>query len=380
VRRDIRQIDWVRLIPVVLVLVFLIAINMRRRTDVSAPQAAGVKYTSYSTDGQGAKALYLLLDNLGYKPKRLRAPHFTGLRADGLAVILAPDQLPISETDTERLLEWIQLGNTLLFAPGRSEDQLTKALGITRRQRQSREAFIVPVSSTNLTAGIQRISVQSGNRVLIKRNYDNASKMPALPVVQHFGDSAGGVVVSMSEGAGTVIVVSDPYLVTNAGLPVAGNLDLFVNILFSYAADAKTVYFDEYHHGFERRTSILHLLAGTSLGWALLQVAIAVILLMFSRARRFGQPKPMLKETHRSSLEYVTSLAGIYQSARASDQVLSNLYNRLLNSVRGRPSSASVRTVMDECSLKMKDGNISERELMDLSRRMELARRPKGGK
>jgi len=370
VRRNIRQIDWVRLIPVVLVLVFLIAINIRRRTDISAPQASGVKYTSYSTDGQGAKALYLLLEKLDYKPKRLRAPNFAGLRADGLAVILAPDQLPISETDTERLLEWIQQGNTLLFAPGRSEDQLTKALGITRRQRQSGEAFIAPVSSTNLTAGIQGVSVQSGNRVLTRRN----------DAVRHFGDSAGGVVVSMSEGAGTVIVVSDPYLVTNAGLPVAGNLDLFVNILFSHAAGAKTVYFDEYHHGFERRPSIFHLLAGTSLGWALLQVAIAAILLMFSRARRFGQPKPMLKGTHRSSLEYVTSLAGIYQSARASDQVLSNLYNRLMHSVRGRPSSENVRAVMDECRLKMKDGNISERELMDLSRRMELARRPKGGK
>lgn len=372
-RRDIRQINWVRLIPVVLALVFLIAVNIRHRTDISAPQGAGVEYTSYSTDGQGAKALYLLLEKLGYKPKRLRTPKFAGLRANGLAVILAPDQLPIGETDTERLLEWVQQGNTLLFAPGRSEDQLTKALGITRHQRQSGKTFIAPVSSTNLTAGIQGISIQSEDRVLIKRSYD-------FPVVQHFGDSAGGVVVSMSEGEGTVIVVSDPYLLTNAGLPVAGNLDLFVNILFSHAADAGTVYFDEYHHGFERRPSIFHLLAGTSLGWALLQVAIAVILLMFSRARRFGQPKPMLKETHRSSLEYVTSLAGIYQSARASDQVLSNLYNRLMHSVRGRPSSESVRAVMDECSLKMKDGNISERELMDLSRRMELARRPKGGK
>jgi hypothetical protein len=369
-RRNVRQVDWVRLIPVVLILVALIAINIYRRTGKSEPQAVGVRYTSYSTERRGARALYLLLGKLGYEPKRLRSPRFGGIRADGLAVILAPDRLSISETETKQLLEWVKQGNTLLFAPGRFDERLTKSLGVKLHQRPARKASVPSVASTELTAGVEGVSVLSGDRILTKRN----------DVVRHFGDRAGAVVASIPEGEGTAIVVSDPYIMTNAGLPEAGNLDLLVNILLSHATDAKTVYFDEYHHGFKRRPSVLHLLRGTSLGWALLQVALAAILLMISRARRFGQPKPVLRESHRSSLEYVTSLAGIYQSARAPDQALASLYNRLTYSVRGRPSSASVRAVMDECSLKMSGGNISERELIDLSRRMEMARRPKGGK
>lgn len=370
-RRNVRQTDWVRLIPIVLILVALIAISIYRRMGgASEPQSIGVRYTSYSTEKQGAKALYLLLEKLEYEPKRLRAPYSKGIRADGLAVILAPDRLPISEMEAEQLLEWVKQGNTLLFAPGRSDNRLAKSLGIRLHQRPARMASIPPVASTELTAGVGGILVLSGDRILTARN----------DVVRHFGDSDGAVVASVPEGEGTAIVVSDPYIMTNAGLPEAGNLDLLVNILLSHATDVKTVYFDEYHHGFKRQPGVLQLLRGTSLGWALLQVAIAAVLLMFSRARRFGQPKPVLRESHRSSLEYVTSLAGIYQSARAPDQALSSLYNRLTYSVRGRPSSASVRAVMDECSLKMSGGDISERELIDLFRRMELARRPKGGK
>jgi len=369
-RRNIRQTDWIKLIPVALVLVALIVINIYRRTGEPEPQAVGVRYTSYSTESQGAKALYLLLEKLGYEPKRLRAPRFKGMRADGLVVILAPDQLPIGEIETEQLLEWVKRGNTLLFAPGRFDNRLAESLGVKLHQRPARKASITPVASTNLASGIQGVSVLSGDRIITGRN----------DAVQHFGDKAGAVVASLPEGAGTAIILSDPHIVTNAGLPEAGNLDLFVNILLSHATDAKTVYFDEYHHGFMRRPSVLHLLKGTSLGWAFLQVALAAVLLMVSRARRFGQPKPVLKESHRSSLEYVTSLAGIYQNARATDQALSSLYNRLAYSARGRQSSANVRELMDECNLKMSGGDISERELINLSRRMELARRPKGGK
>jgi hypothetical protein len=357
------------LIPIVLILAALIAINVFRKRGAPArsPQATNVEYTSYSTGERGTKALYLLLEKLGYKPRRLRVPHLTATRAEGLAIVLVPGRPSIDRTDVERLLEWVRQGNTLLFAPNEYEDQLAGSLGIKLHRGRSLETSIAPFAFTNLTVGIQRLVVRSGDRVVTER----------MDVLQHFRDSVGGVVVSLREGAGTVVVLSDPYLMTNAGLPEGDNLTLLTNILFSYA-DAKTVYFDEYHHGFERRPTLLHLFRSTSLGWALLQVAAAVVLLMYSRGRRFGRPKPPRTrgEAHRLSVEYVTSLAGIYRTAQASSVALSNLRERLLRSVKSPSSSESIRELMDQCERKMRDPKINEKDLIDLSRRMELARHP----
>ncbi len=86
----------------------------------------------------------------------------------------------------------------------------------------------------------------------------------------------------------------------------------------------------------------------------------------------------MLSESHRSSVEYVTSLARIYQTAEASDIALSELYERLLRSVRSRAVGGSVRELMDECESK-KYKKLSEKELLELSRRIALAQRPTEG-
>ncbi len=352
------------LILIVLVLALLIAVSFFRQRSVPtrSPQAEDVKYISYSAEKHGTKALYLLLKKLGYRPKRLRMPHLTEMRAKGLAIILAPDRPPINKTDAEALLDWLRRGNTMLFAPSDGEDRLAKSLGIELSRGQPAEASIAPFAFTNLTAGVQRLSVRSGDRILTER----------MNAVKHFSDSAGGVIISLREGEGTAIVLSDPYFITNAGLSEGDNLKLLVNVLLACVDDTKTVYFDEYHHGFGERPTVLHLLKGTSLGWALLQVAGAVALLMYSRGRRFGKPKPVLSEEHRSSVEYVTSLADIYRSAQASNVALSNLCDRMDN--------GSVSELRDECRRKIAKGKIDEKELLDLSKRMELARHTGEGK
>jgi hypothetical protein len=354
------------LILTILVLALLIAVSFFRQKSVpaSSSQTEDVKYTSYSAGKQGAKALYLLLKKLDYKPKRLRMPHLTDMRTGGLAIILAPDNPPISEADAGKILDWLRQGNMLLFVPGERGDQLAKSLRVKLSQRQSPGTSISPFALTNLTAGIRRLTVRSGDRIVAERE----------DAVRHFGDSAGGVIISFREGNGTVIVASDPYLMTNVGLPESDNLKLLVNILLLHTNNAKTVYFDEYNHGFVGRPSVLHLLWDTPLGWALLQVAAAVALLMFSRGRRFGRPKPVLSQEHRSSVEYVTSLAGIYQAAQATDMALSSLYERLLRSTK---TSAEL---VEECKRRMREGEISERELIDLARRMESARHPREGR
>jgi hypothetical protein len=43
------------------------------------------------------------------------------------------------------------------------------------------------------------------------------------------------------------------------------------------------------------------------------------------------------------------------------------------------PPSESVRELMDRCKRKIESGKISDRDLIDLSKRIELARHPREG-
>ena len=152
------------LIPVALILAALIAVNLlyKRSKPSRSSQRVHVDYTSYSAEEQGAKAFYLLLERLGYRSRRLRTSYHE--MQEGLAVVIAPDQ-PIDEMDVARLLEWVRQGNTLILVPDGREDRLTGALRITLRQRQLRRRSIAPSASTDLTAGIQELTVLSGNRI-----------------------------------------------------------------------------------------------------------------------------------------------------------------------------------------------------------------------
>lgn len=365
------------LIPIVIALAALIAVSVlfKRNESARSPQMDHIEYTSYSTGKRGAKAFYLLLDKLGYKPKRLHTPYDTKMNSGKLAFLLAP-QHAIKETTAQRLVKWVRKGNTLVFiprtmriAPRGGRDPFAKALQINVHRRFPRNKTLTPDVSTELTTGIENLVIQSGNRIRTKRE----------DVTRYFGDRAGMVALSLPEEKGTVIAISDPYIITNAGMTEGDNLNLITNILFSYAASAKTVYIDEYHHGFVKQRTIWDILKETPLGFALVQVALAIILLMYSRGRRFGQPKPVLKEAHRSSTEYVTSLASIYQATKASDIALSSLYERLLRSVRNSSTGEDVVELLDECRRKMRDEKLSEKELLNLSKRIALAQSPSEG-
>src|SRR5262249_31266039 len=64
--------------------------------------------------------------------------------------------------------------------------------------------------------------------------------------VTHIADRNGALVVDYAYGRGRVIVLSDPYLVTNVGLRAKDNLQLAINALTGYEG---LIAFDEYHQG-----------------------------------------------------------------------------------------------------------------------------------
>ena len=67
----------------------------------------------------------------------------------------------------------------------------------------------------------------------------------AAPVV-HIGNREGALLVDYAYGKGRIVVLSDPYIVTNSGIRLNDNLQLAINTL---AGCGGLIAFDEYHQG-----------------------------------------------------------------------------------------------------------------------------------
>jgi hypothetical protein len=145
------------------------------------------------------------------------------------------------------------------------------------------------------------------------------------PVV-HLADPRGALLADYPHGAGRIIILSDPFIVANTGLARADNLQLAVNVI---AGGGGLIAFDEYHQGHAvTRNELLAYFEGTPILAALGQATLVVLLVLWTRGRRFARPLPLARVDRRSSLEFVASMAELQQRARAFDLAIENIYTR----------------------------------------------------
>ena len=150
------------------------------------------------------------------------------------------------------------------------------------------------------------------------------------PVV-HFEGERGALLVDYPHGQGRIVLLSDPYIVTNNGVSRADNLQLAINVVAGYGG---LVAFDEFHQGHAAtHNALIQYFAGTPVVALCGQLALIGLAIVWSRGRRFARPVPLPQIDRRSSLEFVASMAELQQRARAHDLALENIYSRVRRSL-----------------------------------------------
>jgi hypothetical protein len=143
------------------------------------------------------------------------------------------------------------------------------------------------------------------------------------PIV-HVGQGDKNILVDAPFSDGRVVILSDPYIVSNNGISSADNSRLAVNIVTSLPGQ---IAFDEYHHGFgDNNNRFFQYFEGTPVIAIFLQCGLVVVLILFSQSRRFGRPLPADEPSRLSKLEYVAAMAELQQRTRAYDLAIENIY------------------------------------------------------
>ncbi|HZB46245.1 MAG TPA: DUF4350 domain-containing protein [Pyrinomonadaceae bacterium] len=147
--------------------------------------------------------------------------------------------------------------------------------------------------------------------------------------VEHLADGregTGSLLIDYPYGRGRVVILSDPFIVSNGGVKLADNLQLAANVV---AGAGGPIAFDEYHHGHgATENPVFAYFAGTPVLWIFAQAGLIVLAALWTRGRRFARPLPAPHVDRRSKLEFVASMAELQERARAYDLAVENVYAR----------------------------------------------------
>jgi hypothetical protein len=132
-------------------------------------------------------------------------------------------------------------------------------------------------------------------------------------------------------GAGRVVWWAGSTPLTNAGISQSGNMNLFLDAMNVPANDSANgapvqIYWDEYFHG--ERSSLWSYMQDTPVAWGVLQLGVLAVGVLFTFSRRSGPTVLPGSVSRLSPLEFVDTLGGLYERAKAEPAVVGIVYQR----------------------------------------------------
>jgi hypothetical protein len=284
------------------------------------PQEHGMSIPStYSASPGGARAAYLLLEELHYKVSRWeRSPTELPIGDAGAVLIIAdPLEAPTKE-EVAALQDFVAKGGQVIFTGERIKSFFLKAKVEEKFPEAEWQTFAANIPS-NYTAGAPKIVLQTGT----------AWQTPEASQLALYGDAGSPVVVNWRIGDGRILWWAAATPLTNSGISREGNLNFFLNALNFPLPVEKTavqIYWDEYFHG--ERTSLWSYVRKTPVAWGLMQISILGLIVIFTFGRRSGPVVLPPVISRLAPLEFVDTLGGLYERARAEPAVVGFVYQR----------------------------------------------------
>ena len=394
--------------------------------------------STYHSGPTGVRALYDFLNESGYKVTRWKETPQKLLTDYGKAVktfvVTGDIKVRFTDAETQALLQWLKAGGRLVIIDRNPEQDSAAAkpgswhIRVQYFQRPTEEVdpadpqqmtqdvvAFRPVQPTLLTRNVQSVMpsrfasrlsispVTALDAVTVDATHPDETPAPVDPnlvapaPVVHMFDDKGALLIDFNYEAGRVVILTDPYMISNGGIKLNDNLQLALNIL---AAGDGLIAFDEYHQGKGRtQNTFAGYFAGTPVLLLAAQIGFVVVLILWSRGSRFGRPLPLSQVDRRSSLEFVASMAELQQRARAFDLAIENIYTRIRRVLarhagvdynssrseiasriasRGTIDAQRLETLMRECEGVINGEPCSWRQSIDLVRRLREVERDLG--
>lgn len=369
----------------IVILIGLNAASFVQKEKVPDSEATPNRST-YNFGATGTRAFYELLAETGRRPTRW-LESTSALMSDkknkiATFVVVGKTRRDFTDKEIEQLLSWVASGGKLIVIDREPPEQLIKttanwllSTSVSKEniffaadpsdadQMTEKTGAARPIQPTAFTAQVK--SVQS-SKFASTVNFEHVSEQVDEPIkdeskkqteeiiqstipppatagnddedsteavetttlvapVVHLANNEKNLLVDFQFGAGQIVFLTDPYIVSNGGINLADNAQLAVNI----AASRKgSIAFDEFHQGYNQGDKqFLTYFAGTPIIAIFLQILVIIGLLFFTQSRRFARPLPEIEPNRLAKLEYVSAMAELQRRAGAFDLALENIYH-----------------------------------------------------
>ncbi|RKH90367.1 DUF4350 domain-containing protein [Corallococcus sp. AB045] len=307
----------------------------------------------------GLKALFVYLQERGRDVSAQTSSLDSIPAGTRTLVIAAPQAQPVTKEEVAALERFVRDGGTLVYLsphalgehqPG-MEDWLHIVSGPlpgTNHQGLASE-WVDPAGVTVdvwLPAGALR------DLSLLRVARDRSLRVDHEDAVPLAGLGGAGVLWRWGLGQGEVYVAAGPDLAENRRLELLDNLRLW-----DVLAARGPLRFDEFHHAVITRPPLSQGL------WVFIAQSLAVgLVYVVSRGTRFGAPRPVRVERHRSSREYVRSLGWLMRRAKVEAELLPELDTGLRRLMHERlgiapslPDAEAARLLEETCGVPARD-------------------------
>ncbi len=333
-----------------------------------AEESAARAGSTHVSSPDGAKALYEYLGRAGLTPSRVDTADLETPPGAALALVM----VSLDDGEAAVLLDRVEDGLFLFVASGDPRDPLLASLGLPV-SADGVAGRAQPAFPSNAVAGVKRVEVEGALRGIPG---GDRGVLAGEGWIELLADDAGAVALARSVGAGAVIVVLDPTMVTNGGLPKAHNLRFADSALRTLAGESGRVVFDEFHHGFGVERTVGGWIDRAGLLPAVWLALLAIGADAWRRNRaRVGPPRPMPQPERRAVREFVVSYAGLLRATghrawavRAVEKTL----RRRLHDELGIPLSAPPKEVFRRLTTRVP--RAAARAYRALERASELGR------
>ena len=326
--------------------VTLVLVTIAAAISQAQEQQENLPLVSFSSAPDGALALRLWLDELGYPVSDETGSTFH--IPEQTSVILVLEPLPgITEGEWEIIDEWLEQGGTLILAGDRWGALLAVrhyglSLAFMTPAEQNQAATLTaqtPLMASPPLANPVNVQTRAYLQIVDADDADdddsgdNGSNDDDLDPVTHLAAGTNPVLISWQVGDGRVILSAAPFPFSNAGLKQPGNPQLVANVIAA-ANRPGVIWFDEWHHGQRTQEASIvgpeQWLRRTPAGRSLLYATGVIFLSLVVRGRLFGRPIPLQKDTaRRAPLEHITAIANLNRRAGHRTAVLLQHRRRL---------------------------------------------------
>lgn len=274
----------------------------------NTPEEESPVPSTYSSTSGGARAAYLLLEDLGYDEHRWEEPPagLAELGRGALLILAAPTDKP-TMPEMESLWSFVSNGGRVLFCGGEIRSFFPEADVSELSAGRDWKEFTPSLPSA--------ISRDARTVVMQPTGYWGRTEPSQLRL---YGGEDSASVVDWRIGSGQLLWWAGATPLTNAGITRADNLKLLLNSIAAAepAGGHATVYWDEYFHG--QRTGLWGYFQRTPLIWGLAQLTLVAMGVLFTFSRRSGPVVPAPVFSRLAPLEFVETMGGLYERAGAA--------------------------------------------------------------